>query len=84
MLSVQKSALMDKLNNADRAPLVSATKAYTASDNMHLVADLDTTDSSSTISFVLVIAEAKTFTTLFHLGAKSERTAAVDVATPMG
>lgn len=56
----QKLALINKLN--DVAP-------GEASDNMHLVADVGTTETSSTS---------------FHLGAKSERTAAVDVATPMG
>ena len=42
-----------------------------ASDNMHLVADVNTTETSGTISFVLETAAEKTFTTSFQLGAYS-------------
>lgn len=42
-----------------------------ANDNMHLVADVNTTETSGTISFVLETAAEKTFTTSFQLGAYS-------------
>ena len=42
-----------------------------ASDNMHLVADVNTTETSGTISFVLETAAEKTFTTSFQLGVYS-------------